>query len=368
MTDTLDAPEALDREKALVLSALAAKAWCARGEGSAPSGKALIERLMNAASWVSRARRHSGLPALSVAELVEHFAQPIETWLPVPDAPEGAGSLVLVEDGHPTPNCEDLADDAGGSPLAEVEQNVIRAAMSHIRGRDDEAAAYTGFRRFLVEHATAHHADAVGALLPVGLEVAQFYQRVPGTARTRAGRQEVFYPCPRCRWPMQVRDTSVSCIRSPTCLAAGARFALRDAGLVPLSKLAAPDPASPDEWVSLHPGVWRFTVLPGLEELDLEQRLGGIEGVEVQLWPFVDAYDLDVRRGAHRWRIDVKDHSSASSLARHLNDKPVTEQTWIVVPHARREQVPRLQRLVDPDAGYLFADANEMVRRVKGAE
>lgn len=368
MIDTLDAPDALDRDKALVLSALAASAWCARSEEGAPKGKALIERLMNAASWVSRARRHSGLPALSVAELVERFTQQVETWLPDAGSAVGAGSLVLVEDGHPTPNCEDLADDAGGSPLAEVEQRVIRAAMSHIRGRDDEAATYTAFRRFLVEHAISDFAEAVGALLPVGLEVGQVYQRVPGTARTRSGGQEVFYPCPRCRWPMQVQDTSVSCRRSPTCLAAGSRFAVRDDGLVPLGKLPAPAAALPDDWVALHPGVWRFTVLPGLEELALEQRLGRIEGVEVQLWPFVDAYDLDVCRGSQRWRIDVKDHGSATSLARHLNDKPVTEQTWIVVPHARREQVPRLQRLVDPDAGYLFADADEIVRRVKEAE
>lgn len=368
MIDTMDAPDTLDRDKALVLSALAATAWCARGEEGAPKGKALIERLMNAASWVSRARRHSGLPALSVAELVEQFTHPVESWLPVVGSTVGAGSLVLLEDGHPTPNCEDLADDAGGSPLAEVEQKVIRAAMSHIRGRDDEAAAYTAFRRFLVEHAIADYAEAVAALLPVGLEVGQVYQRVPGTARTRSGGRDVFYPCPRCRWPMQVQDTSVACRRSPTCLAAGARFALRDGGLVPLGKLTAPDSLSSEEWVALHPGVWRFTVLPGLEELDLEQRLGRIDGVEVQLWPFVDAYDLDVRRGTHRWRIDVKDHSSASSLARHLNDKPVTEPTWIVVPHARREQVPRLHRLVDPEAGYLFADADEIVRRVKGAE
>lgn len=368
MIDSLDAPDALDRDKALVLSALAATAWCARGAEGALKGRPLIEQLMIAASWVSRARRHRGLPALSVAELVEQFTQPVEAWLPAAGSLLAAGSLVLVEDGHPTPNCEDLADDAGGSPLAEVEQKVIRAAMSHIRGRDDEEATYTAFRRFLVEHATANYADAVTALLSVGLKVAQVYEHVPGMARTRSRGREVFYPCPRCRWPMHVRETSVSCLRSMSCCDAGSRFEVRADGLISLGKLAAPEPVSPDDWVALRPGVWRFTVLPGLEELDLEQRLGRIEGVEVQLWPFVDAYDLDVRRGGHHWRIDVKDHSSATSLARHLNDNPVTERTWIIVPHARREQVSRLQRLVSPDAGYLFADADEIVRRVKGAE
>ncbi len=362
MIDALEAPDALDRDKALVLSALAATAWCARGGDSALEGKRLIERMMHAASWVSRARRHHRLPALIVAELVERLSEPVGTWLP------SAGSLVLVKDGQPTPLCEDLADDAGGSPLAEVEQKVIRAAMSHIRGRDDEAATYTAFRRFLVEHAAVDYAVAAEALFPVGLELARVYEAVPTTARLRAHGREVFYPCPRCGWPMQVQDMSVSCHRSPTCLAAGAQFALREERLVGLGSLTAPTPASTDNVVALRPGIWRFTVLPGLEELALERLLGRIDGVEVELWPFVDAYDLDVRRGTHRWRIDLKDHSSVNSLARHLNENPVTEPTWIVVPSARREQVPRLQRLVDPGFGYLFADVGEIIRRVKGAK
>lgn len=362
MTDDLEAPDALDRDKALALAALAATSWCARGGDGTPPGRLVVERVMSAASWVSRARRHHGLPAVRVAELVASFSEPVGTWLP------GGGSFALVEDGQLTPICKDLADDAGCSPLAEVEQDVIRAAMNNLRGRVDEEAAYTIFRRFLVEHAHAELSDAAAALQQVGLALALVYQRVPASAVTRVEGREAFFPCPRCRWPMQVQNSAVSCHRSPTCLAAGARFDLRDSNLVGLSKLSPPSPVSPEGVAALRPGVWRFTVLPGLEELALERRLREIEGVEVHLWPFVDAYDLDVRRGPFHWRIDVKDHSSVTSLARHLNEHPVREPTWIVVPEARREQVPRLQRLVDPDTQYLFADVREIVRRVKEAE
>lgn len=362
MTDDLDAPDALDREKALALAAVAATAWCARGTAGFLQGQQVLERVMSAASWVSRARRHHGLPPVGVAELVAAFSEPVGGWLP------GSGSFALVEEGQLTPVCKDLADDAGGSPLAEVEQDVIRAAMNNLQGRVDEEAAYTTFRRFLVEHAHAEHSDAAAALQQVGLALARVYQRVPASAVTRMEGREVFFPCPRCRWPMHVHGSAVSCHRSPTCLAAGARFDLRDGSLVGLSKLPSPSPVSSEGMAALLPGVWRFTVLPGLEELSLERRLREIEGVEVHLWPFVDAYDLDVRRGPLHWRIDVKDHSSATSLARHLNEHPAREPTWIVVPEARREQVPRLQRLVDPDAQYLFADVREIIRRVKGAE
>lgn len=362
MTDDLDAPDALDREKALTLAAVAATAWYGREVAGSWQGQQVLERIMNAASWASRARRHHGLRAVGVAELVAALSEPVGAWLP------GAGSFALVEDGQLTPICNDLVDDAGGSPLAEVEQDVIRAVMNNLQGHVDEEAAYSAFRRFLVEHAHAELSEAAAAVREVGLDLARVYQRVPASAVTRMEGREAFFPCPRCGWPMHVRDSAVSCYRSPTCLAAGARFDLRDGTLVGLSKLPPPPPVSPDGVAALRPGVWRFTVLPGLEELALERRLREIEGVEVQLWPFVDAYDLDVRRGPIRWRIDVKDHSSVTSLARHLNEHPVREPTWIVVPEARREQVPRLQRLVDPDAQYLFADAREIVRRVKGAE
>lgn len=304
MTDDLDAPDALDREKALALAAVAATAWCARGGNGAQPGRLVVEQIMGAASWVSRARRHHSLPAVGLVDLVAAFSEPVGTWLP------GGGSFVLVEDGQLTPICK---------------------------------------------------------LRQVGLDLAGVYQRVPVSAVTRMDGREVFFPCPRCGWPMHVQGSAVSCYRSPTCLAAGARFDLRDGSLVGLSKLPPPSPVSPEGMAALRPGVWRFTVLPGLEELALERRLREIEDVEVHLWPFVDAYDLDVRRGPLHWRIDVKDHSSVTSLARHLNEHPVREPTWIVVPEARREQVPRLQRLVDPDTQYFFADAREIVRRVKGA-
>lgn len=359
MTYELDASDAVDCEKALVLSAVAATAWCARGSGGSLDGRQVLARMMLAASWVSRSRRHRDLPPLSVADLVDNFTKPVETWLP------SAGTLVLVEDGQPTAVCDDLADDASGSPLAEVEQRVIRKAMDNLRGRPNEEAAYTKFRRFLVEHAHAQHSEAGMALMPVGLDLAQVYERVGGMAVARLEGRDVFFPCPRCRWPMAVLGTSVTCRRSPTCIAAGARFDLREGRLVPLSKLSAPTPKPVDGMAALRPGVWRFTVLPGLEELELERRLAAIDGVEIRLWPFVDAYDLDVRRGAGHWRIDVKDHSSATSLAQHLNEKPVTAPTWIVVPAIRRDQVSRLQRLVSADMGYRFADVHEIVRRVQ---
>lgn len=362
MPDVLDAHSALDREKALSLAALAATVWCGRSSSPSRSGDELLRRLMMASAWVSRTRRHHGLAAFSLADLVASFDQPVDSWLP------GGGAFALVEDGAPTPICQDLADDSGASVLAEVEQRVIKTAMDNLLGRDDEAAAYTAFRRFLVEHAHASHAEAAEAVQAVGLELSQVYGRVSARCEVIRDGQRVFYPCPRCRWPMAVRDRYLTCERSPVCLTSGARFAMEEGGLLALGRLAAPDAVPVRGSAALLPGIWRFTVLPGLEELELANRLLKLPGVEVQLWPYVDAYDLDVRLGNnHHWRIDVKDHTSVMALVRHLNERPRREVTWIVVPDQRKDQVPVLQRHVQPEAGYQFACSSEIVRRVKGA-
>lgn len=360
MDDSLDAPEALDRDKALTLSALAARAWCVRMTPDAQDAGELVRRLMEASSWVSRARRHHALNALRIADLVEAFDKPVGEWLP------GAGVFALVEDGQPAPLCHDLADDAGASALAEVEQRVIKSAMDNLLGKKDEAEAYTAFRRFLVEHAHARHAEAARAVQSVGLDLSQVFTRISADCVVSRSGTPVFYPCPRCRWPMSIRGEAVSCSRSPTCLTAGARFTLRNQGLLALGALVAPESEPATGMAAILPGVWRYTVLPGLEELDLARRLEKISGVAVQLWPYVDAYDLDVQLGDHRWRVDVKDHVSAMRLARHLSEKPAREPTWIVVPDLRKEQVPVLQRHVGPDAGYSFAHSSEFVRRVRG--
>ncbi|MDP2314351.1 MAG: hypothetical protein Q8P41_15725 [Pseudomonadota bacterium] len=361
MDESLAASEAVDREKALTLAALAAQAWCTRGGAQPEPGEQLVGHLMRASAWASRARAHRGLRPLSVADLVAAFEVPVADWLP------GGGGFALMEDGLPTPICIELVDDAGTSALAEVEQRVILRAMDNLGTRTDAAEGYTTFRRFLVEHATAPHGDAARAVRAVGIDLSEVYEPVAAGAKLATPSGDVFYPCPRCGWPLAVRGSSLSCARSATCLAEGSWFRLEKQSVIPLGKLDSPQPRPCTGVAVLRVGVWRYTTLPGLAEIELATRLEEIAGVQVELWPFIDRYDLDVRLGEHQWRVDVKDQTSAMRLARHLAERPAREATWIVVPDARRDQVPILHRNVPPEARYLFAYSSEFVRRVKGA-
>ncbi len=350
----------LDREKAISFTAIAAEKWCSRRlHGS--SGSVVLQALMIAVAWTTRARGHHGLCPLAVHEVVDFFETPLCEWLP------GGPNLVLVENGEVTPLCEEMAADAGVDPSMEVEQRVILRAMDYLGVGPDASAKYTVFRRFLVDNASAKSTEAAGVARSVGLDFAEVFQAIPQYAIMTTGRERCFYPCPRCRWPMKVSEGRIRCASSSPCLQSGSSFTLVEGKLLALGKRVAPEPIPVAGWTALRPGLWRFTTLPGLEELDLERRLKKVGRVEVVLWPSVDRYDLDVRRGEHHWRVDMKDYASATHLARRLLEKPVADSIWIVVPDRKREQVPVLRSLVSAELGYRFASCSEFIRLVEGA-
>lgn len=350
-------------ENALTLAALAAEAWSNRSRLGAdqPRGEVLLKRLMEATAWATRARRVSGEGPISVNELLDALSRPVATWLP-----EGPADPLLEGDA-PTPLCEDLADEAGSEPGAEIEQRVMLRVMAHLGGFPDGAEKYAAFRRFLVDHGWASEAEAVDVAIEIGLRPFELYERVSPECTLAMRGEDHFYPCPRCAWPMRRSRDSVMC-RAETCRREGARFMLTDTGeLNPLGHLTAPNALSSSGRCRLRFGLWRYTLLPGLLERDLAQRLEAIPDTAVTLWPELDAYDLDVRRGPRRWRVDVKDHASARSLARHLHSKPVATETHIVVPDYRRHQLTTLETLCRDLGSLRFHAASGFVRRVKSA-
>ena len=96
---------------------------------------------------------------------------------------------------------------------------------------------------------------------------------------------------------------------------------------------------------ALSRGIWRYTTIPGLPELDLYDRLAE-RGLKVSLWPGLDAYDLLVevnakRGGRKRFKVDVKDYTSAPTLAKliHAQEGDRGGADWLVVPDYRAGQV-----------------------------
>jgi hypothetical protein len=144
---------------------------------------------------------------------------------------------------------------------------------------------------------------------------------------------------------MRVQEPVVSCAYSPH--QARFRIAGKSPGGAPVlvkvspARLGVPEARSVKDNVCVDEAVWRFVTVPGISEVLLEKRLRGIPGVDVQMWPIRDAYDLLVTApGGQTWRVDVKDHVSPAGIAAN---PPSAE--YIVVPAYRKGQVNQLRRI-----------------------
>lgn len=315
----------VDRATAVAAAANAATAWF----GEAPRVEALAT-VMHAMSLVGRVA--PDLLARKPHEFIEVLRLPLAEWL------GGGEDELLVEHDRPTSYCVDLVDEAGDDPAAELAQARVGASRAIFALRDDGDRGYRAFRLFLATHGHPRRLEAMRGVAASSVDLADLYEVIPGDCRFLHDGEECLIACPRCSWPMRVDATNVECASS-ACRADGARYRRQPSGLVPLGSRTAPIPIAIADRVRLRRGVWRYTLLPGLVELDLARRLEAIAGTAVELWPQRDRYDLLVHRGDRTWRVDVKDWSSPVSLARSLQRRGVEDGVWIVIPEHRARHV-----------------------------
>ncbi|KRE50658.1 hypothetical protein [Paenibacillus sp. Soil724D2] len=102
----------------------------------------------------------------------------------------------------------------------------------------------------------------------------------------------------------------------------------------------------------LKEGVHRYTLLPGLAEIQLANRLIK-KGYKVEMYPDVDRYDLAVHESDQVIFFDVKDYRNPYSLAAYFNQldssslkKYKEERVYIVVPSYRKRSYRQYIRQV----------------------
>lgn len=321
-----------DVDAAIILTACAqaAQEWY----GGTDRRRAL-ETLARAMSRVARHRNGKFL-VRKPHEMLALLSQPTAQWL-------GWGpNDALIEDNTPSSFCDDLLAEAGAVPELELVQKQIAQAQTRLRLRKDGQREYCELRRFLIEHGHARQREAERVLICAGLAFDNIYESIAGDRRVQCGERSVFFPCPCCTWPMNVSDRSVRCA-SPMCRENGALFTYERETLVAIAAQVAPKEVDVEGRYMLRRGIWRYTLLPGLVELALERALGALSNVHVELWPQFDQYDLLVEHSSAVYRVDVKDWSDPSLLARHLREHPPAENVVIVLPDHRRSQVAVLR-------------------------
>jgi hypothetical protein len=227
-------------------------------------------------------------------------------------------------------------------------------------------AGYEAARLTVIRHAAGPLVAVNDLVKQVGLPRDGLYEPIPAWAWVGRGAERYWFGCLVCGWPMRFQLDRVSCLYPPHVEAVGSmavRFPRsgppelagwrrpRLANLVvPVEVAAQARPV--EEHVSLVRPVWRYSTIPGLEEWRLTQELRKLTGVDVQLWPHTDAYDLLVEVPRRGWRrqVDLKDYTDPGQLAGVLGRNEALRQAdmVIVVPPHRARQVGLLnERLRD---------------------
>ncbi|GAA1774243.1 hypothetical protein GCM10009681_52220 [Luedemannella helvata] len=259
---------------------------------------------------------------------------------------------------------------AGGVSTRDLQSEIEQETAYALLNRTGDQETYVRGRSDLIRVAAGSVSDLADLRLPP--MVAEFYEDIPyGSVY-----DGYWFGCPICRWPMRVALNrgagglvgSARCWHAPHA-AMGATYIFRPTGdhgaprLQPESAPARPggresvlypdietipDALPAEGHKALVRGIWRYTTVPGIPELSLHDRLAE-RGVDVQLWPGLDAYDLLVQVGRRRakkrpFKVDLKDYTSAATLAQlvHAQEGDQGGAEWLVVPDYRHDQVPLL--------------------------
>ncbi|WP_409465196.1 hypothetical protein [Amycolatopsis sp. GA6-003] len=335
----------------------AAYAWSKRHEQ--PGAMREAARM----TGVVMAAHGPGKGPVTPAELAEALHRPLGELPCLKDCPETeAAEMILLENGQLTAAVYDLACEYS-APLGEA---IGRAAWlptwTRMRADQIRQEAYTAMiatgrqedyvasRKFLIEHPAGQFDTLREQLSKEGARLAPYgYEEIPEDQLHRdQNSQAWWFPCPVCRWPMAVTGDLVRCRYRPHSASyrirrrpASARPALDrvDAG----PRIATPKAALAAGARCVNAGIWRFVVVPGAAELRLYRALDK-PGVEVQLWPGADSYDLHVKVGRHEYKADLKEYQSIGRLVDHLTTTRPTAE--VVLPVTHEHQLSALENAV----------------------
>ena len=255
---------------------------------------------------------------------IDFLEHPLPPWL------DPSESVLIDDQGSPTDFCQSIIDESGHDPEAERTQRLIADSRTFFATLPDGDARYASFRKQLIQSGHADMLEATALAAKARIPQPDLFQAIPATRQHNG----FFFPCPVCSWPMPIaRDGTMAC-ESLRCRQKGAVYHLRGNTVVPLAKAQAPRGIPSENMVQAKRGIWRYTIQPGLAELELEHKLTAIAGVSITMWPHLDSYDLHIQTGEKAWKVDVKDWSNPISLGNHVT-RSVSSDICIVIPNDR---------------------------------
>ncbi|GIF23405.1 hypothetical protein BJ973_000237 [Actinoplanes tereljensis] len=313
---------------------------------------------------VALAHLAHGEPFLPLAAFVDRLTGPLAELLP-PSLRQPCDDAALVEDGRLSATAADLLMENLAPSLSATDVaswSMPRLSAEKVQGwlygqllATGSEAGYRNARRTVIDNSAGEMSDVIDAIKLAGLPREGLVIEIPGHAQFAHEGEKYWFGCPVCRYPMRFQLGRVSCMYPPHAKAVGAvtvRLSRRRLPSVGAwNKARAADLGGPgiitaapvDGHACLVQPVWRYSTIPGCEEVRLHQLLEQIPGVTATLWPYTDRYDLHVSAASRRkpWRVDVKDYADAARLANELLKRGTLTDSdlLIVVPDHRADQL-----------------------------
>lgn len=283
------------------------------------------------------ALRQGATPPQSVADFLEWCRRPLSQW-PV-QLVEEDGATNLLDGILPTDFCENWACAASDVEADLSEQRLLWAVLDACRSAE-APGTYVAFRKLIIEHPVLSEWELQDWKNSLALEllaehVEGAYEPAPAACITRG---QTVSCCPTCGNLLLQSAAEEPVCEEERCR----REAMRG------SQPRAPRELQAREGILwLKRGLRRFVAAPGRGELRLEAALRE-RGLEVELWPQFDAYDLRVRfPDGEAWAVDVKDWAVPRLLARRVSALPSPiprtppwTKAYFVFPEERRRERP----------------------------
>lgn len=300
------------------------------------------------------------------SDLLELFKKAEETplieWLPnAEEIKHFPPDVTLIEDGLISEFAEGWQVD-GKAVTEQVQESVMQDVLEHCRSLQLEDA-YRRLRQRLITQPTLRYEEYRQLLTISIFQPLRSYIRQIHMELKKLAEYDVYYLCPRCRYPQrQYSDGTYHC-RSVQCQRLCARATPTFPPILPIPKSEA------HTWMVVTPGIHKYITLPGLWEVSLHESLTRM-GVRVTLYPQIDEYDLRVELPRNVcWMIDVKDWAYLRlDRLKQMHSCLDADETFIVFPDARKDHL-RLEVVRDEYeaelGGVRLCYMNEMIDRVK---
>lgn len=308
-----------------------------------------LQRGFERLTWLYQQRKT--YPPQSIMELLRLCTQPFKNWpayehvLPT----EWAATEQLLSWGMPTQFCQELTCD-NANVADELMQNEYFVNMLNECRVLNAQSDYVRFRQLFIEHVIIETV----ALLE---KLAQF-----SSSRIRDLIRHAFEPIPETLSVNGSLDLCGNCsyVRRPV---EGKFICEQEVCRVHFPNIQSRSIPYTTTLLRLKRPFRRYISFPGLAELNLARKLQK-SGLEVQLWPHFDRYDLHVTfPNGTDWAIDVKDWANPYSLGSSLQEVSFSSEFsafFYVVPNYRLTYRPDYTRAVESKCSHL----NKVVRVV----